>query len=62
MSNSSQTDEILVETKSAQTRKEILIDKIVQTQPNADDPAKIMKSVEEYGKYSCFYCAKRDYK
>jgi hypothetical protein len=51
--NSSQTDEILMETKFAQTRKDILIDKIVQTQSNFDDPP-----VEEYEKYSCFYCEK----
>ena len=50
--NSSQTDEILVDTKSSQTRKETLIDKTVQTQTN-DGMSK------EYEEYSCFYCEKK---
>jgi hypothetical protein len=49
--NFSQTDEILVETKSVQTRKEIIINKTVQTQIN-----EIMILSKEYEKYTCFYC------
>ena len=50
--NSSQTDDILLETKSAQTRKEILIEKTVQTQTNAADVDKIIEMSKEYEKYS----------
>ena len=48
-SNSSQTDEILVETKSSQTRNEALIDDTVQIPTN-----EVMS--KEYEEYSCFYC------
>ena len=41
-----------MKTKSAQTRKETLIDKTVQTQTN-DGMSK------EYEEYSCFYCEKK---
>ena len=58
--NSTQTDEIFGETKSAQTRKDILIDKTIQTQPSAADAGEILRKVEcnEYEKYKCFYCEK----
>ena len=57
---STQTNEIFVETKSAQSRKDILIDKNIQTQPSADDSGEILRKVEcnEFEKHKCFYCEK----
>ena len=53
VANSSQTNEILVEAKSAQTSEKNRIDKIVQTQTTAPDDTEVTADFESY---CCFYC------
>ena len=47
-----------METKSVQTRKEIINDKTVLTETDAADADEIMEMSKEYEKYPCFYCEK----